>query len=174
MMADALPPIRHQWPLACSPARAFQVYTTQIGQWWDARYSANSATLTGVTIEPYAGGRIYASHHDLGQHDWGAITVWEPGRRLAHTFTLAQNPAQPSVVHIEFVPFADHPGRCTLHFVHGGWSADAAPVRAKFGDWPVLLGRFAALAEGRDSDTSTGAPADSLSTGSPPGSEARP
>jgi hypothetical protein len=34
-----------------------------------------------------------------------------------------------------------------VRFAHGGWTdANTAP-RAKFGDWPLLLGRFAALAE---------------------------
>jgi hypothetical protein len=31
-------------------------------------------------------------------------------------------------------------------FEHGGWTEATAAVREKFGDWPVMLDRFAALA----------------------------
>ena len=31
---------------------------------------------------------------------------------------------------------------------HGGWTAENAGQGAKFRDWPLLLGRFAALADG--------------------------
>jgi hypothetical protein len=79
---------------------------------------------------------VYATHRDLGEHDWGEITVWEPGRRLVHTFTLAQDPEHPSEVAVEFAPRADG---STLRFAHGGWTDANANERARFGDWPVLL-----------------------------------
>ena len=44
-----------------------------------------------MTIEPWVGGRVYATHSDLGQHDGGQVTVWEPGRCVAHTFMLTQD-----------------------------------------------------------------------------------
>ena len=65
---------------------------------------------SSVTIEPRVGGRVFATHEDLGEHDWGEVTVWEPGRRFAHTFTLAQDPQAPSEVSAEF---ADEEGGCT-------------------------------------------------------------
>ena len=36
---------------------------------------------------------------------------------------------------------------CTVRFEHGGWNERNSADRRKFGDWPLLLGRFAALAE---------------------------
>jgi hypothetical protein len=57
-----------------------------------------------VTIEPWVGGRVYATHSDLGQHNWGQVTTWEPGHRVAHTFTLAQDPDDPSEVAALFKP----------------------------------------------------------------------
>ena len=97
-----------------------------------------------MTIEPRVGGRVFATHEDLGEHDWGEVTVWEPGRRFAHTFTLAQDPQAPSEVLVEF---ADDEGGCSLRFAHGGWTEANAASRAKFNDWPVLLDRFAELAD---------------------------
>ena len=144
MSAESLSAIVHERFLRCSAQHAFAVYTGRIGEWWDANYSANAETLRAVTIEPRVGGRVFATHEDLGEHDWGEVTVWEAGERFAHTFTLAQDPQAPSEVRVEF---ADDGDGCDLRFAHGGWTEANAADRAKFNDWPVLLERFAQLAE---------------------------
>lgn len=45
---------------------------------------------------------------------------------------------------MEFVPNVN--GGCTVRFVHGGWTEANVDARQKFSDWPVMLGRFTALA----------------------------
>ena len=132
--------------LRCDAGHAFAAYTERIGEWWDPRYTANAETLETVRIEPRVGGRVYAIHADLGEHDWGEVTAWEPGRRLVHTFALAQDPRQPSEVAVVFAPIEAGAG-CSVRLAHGGWTESNADVRQKFGDWPVLLDRFAALAD---------------------------
>jgi uncharacterized protein YndB with AHSA1/START domain len=72
------------------------------------------------------------------------VTVWEPGRRLVHTFALAQDPAHPSEVSVEFAEAGDG---STVRLAHGGWNGANVAVREKFGDWGLLLDGFAALAE---------------------------
>ena len=145
MSDESTSPIAYEYPLRCSAAQAFYTYTGRIGEWWDPGYTANAETLQAVTIEPRVGGRVFATHRDLGDDDWGEVTVWEPGRRLVHTFTLAQDSRHPSEVAVEFGP---GPGEgCTVRFAHGGWTEANAAVRQKFGDWPVMLDRFAALAD---------------------------
>jgi hypothetical protein len=139
-----------EYELRCSAADAFATYAERIGEWWDPRYTASADTLEGVTIEPRVGGRVYATHADLGEHDWGEVTVWEPGRRLVHTLTLAQDARHPSEVAAQFVPAEG--ARCTLRFAHGGWTEANVAARAKFGDWPVMLDRFAALANAASSE----------------------
>jgi len=37
-------------------------------------------------------------------------------------------------------------GGCVVRFAHGGWTDANVVERKKFGDWPILLDRFAALA----------------------------
>jgi len=133
--------IVHDRRLDCSAAHAFAVYTERIGEWWDARYTASADTLEQVTIEPRVGGRVYAVHSDLGTHDWGEVTTWDPPSRLVHSFGLAQS--QPTEVAVEFRGIG---GGCEVHFEHRGWTNDNAADREKFGDWPVLLDRFAAIA----------------------------
>jgi uncharacterized protein YndB with AHSA1/START domain len=142
-IATSHDPIAFSYELPCGPAEAFAVYTERIGEWWDARYTANAETFESVVIEPRAGGSVYETHSDGARYDWGEVTVWEPGRRLVHTFTLAQDAAHPSEVSVEFVPEGDG---CKVRFEHGGWTDENVADRKKFGDWPVMLDRFAGLA----------------------------
>lgn len=135
-------PILLEYALPCAADDAFATYVERTGEWWDSRYTANAQTLVAVTIEPRVGGRVFATHSDLGEHDWGEVTVFEPGRRLVHTFTLAHDSAAPSEVRVEL---ADDGRGCTLRFEHGGWTEANAADRRKFGDWPVMLDRLAAL-----------------------------
>ena len=102
----------------------------------------NGETLEAVTIEPGPGGRVYATHSDIGEHLWGEVTVWDPPHRLEHSFFLAQDPDHPSRVEVVLVP--EEPGR-RLRFSHTGWTAANAASRRKFGDWSVMLDRFAGL-----------------------------
>ena len=80
----------------------------------------------------------------LDRYVWGTVTSWEPGRRFAQTFTLAHDPDFPSSITVEFEP---DPKGCFVWFSHGGWTAGNVAARARFQDWPHLLGRFADLAE---------------------------
>jgi Activator of Hsp90 ATPase homolog 1-like protein len=141
---DSTAPITYERALGCSADEAFAIYTGRIGEWWWPRNTANAETLQAITIEPRVGGRVYATHSDIGEHDWGVVTVWEPGRRLVHTFTLAQDPEHPSEVAADFVPAGE--SGSTMRFAHGGWTDANAQVRTKFSDWGPMLDRFAALA----------------------------
>ncbi len=84
-------------------------------------------------------------------YPWGTVTVWEPPREYAQTFTLAQDPEHPSTlsVRIELTGANGrrHPGS-RLHFAHGGWTAGNVAGRARFTEWSILLDRFAAVADG--------------------------
>ncbi len=144
MSTDTTAAIVSEYTLSASPEHAFATYTERIGEWWDGQYTANAETLEAVTIEPRVGGRVYATHSDLGRDDWGEVAVWEPGRRLVHTFTLAQDERHPSEVSVEFVP---DEGGCVMRFAHGGWTEANVAERRKFSDWSHLLNRFAVLAD---------------------------
>jgi hypothetical protein len=142
-MAGGLAVTTYEYALRSSVDEAFDTYVRRIGEWWDPRYTANAETFETVVIQPLVGGRVFARHADLGDDDWGEVTTWEPGRRLAHTFALAQDPANPSEVTVEFAP--GDGDVCTMRFAHGGWNDSNADARAKFGDWPVILERYVAL-----------------------------
>jgi Activator of Hsp90 ATPase homolog 1-like protein len=139
-----LSPISHRYELRCSPAYAFEIYTQRIGTWWDPVYTRDASTYVTLTIEPRVGGRVFATHAGSGDDEFGRVTRWEPGDTFAATSILAQSPEAPSLITVRFGPSTNG---CVVHFEHGGWTQANAEFRSKFTQWPVLLDRFAALAE---------------------------
>jgi hypothetical protein len=150
---ESIEPIRLELMIECSPKNAFDAYTNRIGDWWDPKYTPSPECLESVTIEPRVDGRVYSTHTDLGEYDWGLVTTWEPGRLLVHSFTLAQDPNHPTEVVAMFLddPFSVSedgiPQRCVFEFEHRGWTKTNASIREKFGDWEHILNRFKVFAE---------------------------
>lgn len=137
-------PIVHELTLACTPGEAFTAYAERIGEWWDPRYTADPGTFQDVVIEPGVGGRVVERHEGGREHEWGEVVVWAPGRELAYTSTLAQSgPA--SLVSVRFAAAGEG---AAVVFEHGGWTTANEQDRARFGDWPVLLARYAEAATG--------------------------
>lgn len=138
-----LAPIVHEYRFAVSPSLAFALFTERMGEWWPASYTRNAGTFTGVSVEPFVGGRIVAKHSDGTDHEWGRITAWEPGLLLRYQSTLAQPDTSPSEITVHF--HATDAGSRVL-FEHGGWNPVNAPFRNKFEDWPHILKGFEQLA----------------------------
>ena len=137
-------PIEHEYVVACSPEHAFAVFTVSIGEWWHPAYAPPG--LTGVEIEPGIGGACVMRIADGSSYRWGTVTAWEPGH-FGMDFTLAQDPDHPSRIDVWF----DAEGDGTrVRFSHGGWTAGNVAGRARFSEWPILVERFVALAEGRE------------------------
>jgi hypothetical protein len=138
--------IRHVLTVASSPDDAFAVFTGEMGGWWDPAYSPEPAAYAGIEIAPRVGGAVEmlvgASRVPIG-----TVTTWEPGTRYAQTFVLAMDPAYPSTIEVAFEE-VDHV--CEVVFEHGGWHAENGDARRRYGDWPHLLGRFAAACARRE------------------------
>ena len=139
----------HEVTVACDPATAFAVWTEQAGAWWPGAYTADERTFSALTIDPHVGGRVVERHDDGRTFVWGEVTAWEPGERLAHTFSLAHS-GDPSTVDVRFTAVE---GGTVVHLEHGGWQEGNVQDRAKFGDWAVILASYAALV---DSSNATG------------------
>ena len=135
----SIAPIVHVVDVEAPPTDVFTAFVHELGAWWDPRYSADPTTFEDAAIEPKVGGRVLATHSDGLEHEWGRVDTWDPPRRLGWSFTLAQDPSHPSLVEVEVIP---RDGGSRLRLTHGGWTADNASYRSKYGDWPVLLERF--------------------------------
>lgn len=147
---EAAGPIEHTYELECERATAFDAFTRRIDEWWGPSYAPDG--LRRVEITPEVGGAAVMHLDDGRVYRWGVVTSWEPTSHYAQEFTLAQDPEHPSTLEVwfEHTPTQGrrHPG-CRVRFVHSGWTAGNLAGRARFTEWPVLLDRFAALADGR-------------------------
>jgi uncharacterized protein YndB with AHSA1/START domain len=77
--------------VGASPDDAFELFTGDIGLWWrrDTRFWNDAERGRSIRIEPYVGGRFMEVYDlDTGEgFEVGRVTAWEPGRRLAFTWT---------------------------------------------------------------------------------------
>ncbi|RHA44228.1 SRPBCC family protein [Cellulomonas rhizosphaerae] len=158
-MSSDLEPIRHELVLpGVTPANAFAAYV-DLGSWWPAQYTPDAAGFRDARIEPWPGGRVLFLVDPLGEVEWGCVVEAVDGTgasaadpaapavaRLVHTSTLAQPPGTSSVITVEFVEPLDTLGSTLVRFAHGGWHEGDEQLRAKFGDWPLILARYSARA----------------------------
>lgn len=139
----AAPIVLHVW-VACDPDRAFEVFTARFGDWWP-HDAYSPGPLAGIGVEPRVGGTVTMLLADGGAYHVGDVLVWEPGRHYAQSFTLAQDQAYPSRLDVTFEA-AKHVGGTRVRFAHGGWTPANVAGRARFSEWDLLLGHYAALA----------------------------
>lgn len=141
-MAGSHAPIHCDLTVACDPHRAFELFTSGMGTWWDPVYTPDADSFTTVEVE--ADGLVILVHGET-RFPVGEVTLWEPGARYAQRFWLAMDPAAPSELDVRFTEVADG---THVAFEHGGWTDDNVRWREKFGDWSHLLRRYAARAGG--------------------------
>ncbi len=139
----AVPPIEKSLVVRCDPARAFQAFTAEIGQWWPLQmFSVAQGKARTARIEPKAGGRIYETADDGSTHDWGRVLSWSPPSGFAMTW----HPGRAADLHtVVELSFAAENGATRVRLVHRGWEAlgqDGAASRENYnGGWDMVLGQ---------------------------------
>lgn len=107
--------------VAAAPARAFAVFTEQIGQWWrhNGLFAFSDGRTGTLVFEPGPTGRLIETHDDGEVFEIGRITVWEPPAELVLTWRQASfAPEQETELHVRFEPVGDQT-RVTVE--HIGW-----------------------------------------------------
>jgi uncharacterized protein YndB with AHSA1/START domain len=134
--------------------RAFEVFSTRMGEWWHKEHSiARETTQADVVVEPRAGGRWYEVGADGSEHLWGRVLAYEPPRRLLLAWQLTRefqyDPAFETTVEVRF---EERDGLTVVEFEHRDlerMGADAVQLlEGMDGGWAMLLGLFKAQAEG--------------------------
>ena len=143
--------------MAASPQDAFALFTDEIALWWrrDTPYWNDAERGQSVRIEPGVGGRFIEVHDvDSGEgFEVGRVTAWEPGERLAFTWTQAGWPESAETA-VE-VSFEAADGGTRVRLEHSGFErvAGAADFLAGYGSgWKTLLGFYAELIDKRSND----------------------
>jgi uncharacterized protein YndB with AHSA1/START domain len=106
------PAARAEVVVEAGSEEAFEIFTNEIGLWWrrDTPYWNDPERGLTIRIEPWVGGRfleIYDLESGTG-FEVGRVTAWEPGRRLALTWTqVGWPPGVSTDVEITFEPVAE-------------------------------------------------------------------
>jgi uncharacterized protein YndB with AHSA1/START domain len=136
---SGLAEIRKTIELDAPVARAFDVWTGHVGRWWPlAHHSISKADATGCFIEPGVGGRLYETTRSGAEHLWGTVAVWEPPRRLAHSWHPQVDLSERTMVLVMFTPLT--PRRTRLTLTHSGWQPGQEERRTRYhAGWDGLL-----------------------------------
>ncbi len=95
--------------------RAFEVFTEEIGNWWDPTHHILEVELAEMVFEPHAGGHVYDRGVDGSECRWSRVLAYEPPHRLVFSWDvstkwqLESDPRKTSEVEVRFT--ARGPGR---------------------------------------------------------------
>ena len=137
-------PVRKSLRVECTPERAFEVFTAEVGTWWPTRtHSIHKEGVTGVVLEQREGGEMYELAEGGEREHWGRVTAWEPPRRLVLAWHVNPERAGPTEIEVTFTP-EDDGTRVVLE--HRNWEAageGADEMRDNYdGGWDLVLAPF--------------------------------
>ncbi len=150
MSTSAPDAVRKSVEVAVPPARAWRVFTEEMGSWWPlATHSIGVEQGTppdGVVVEGHVGGVIYETLGDE-RRTWGTVVEWDPPTRLSVEWTVGAGPATRWTA-----TFSATATGTRVDLVHAGFEAHgdrADEMRASYGaedGWAGVLARFAEAA----------------------------
>ncbi|HKU99216.1 MAG TPA: SRPBCC family protein [Vineibacter sp.] len=149
----SIAPIVRTIEVKVAPARAFDLFTTRMAQWWPTGKTVAKNPHVAIIIEPRVGGRWLERDAEGNESPWGKVLAWEPPSRLLLAWQLTSNwnydPQLVTEVELTFVPADGGSTRVTLeHRNLERFGTDAARHAEKLGGgWPVRLADFATYAD---------------------------
>jgi uncharacterized protein YndB with AHSA1/START domain len=137
-------------------ARAFAVFTDEIGTWWDPDHHLlpEGTTLTKMVFEPRVGGHVYDVVSDGSACRWARVLAYDPPERVVFSWDInlqweiETDLDRTSEVEVRFI--AEAPDRTRVELEHrnldrhgDGWEQMRAAVGSD-GGWPSGMNRYAA------------------------------
>jgi uncharacterized protein YndB with AHSA1/START domain len=128
----------------CSPERAFEVFTREIGSWWPLqKHSIGEDKVTEVVFEEEVGGRIFERHEGDGEGEWGRLLAWEPPARFVMSWYPGKDASQATELEVRFTAEGDG---TRVELEHRGWeifAEVAQETRDNYdGGWGSVLGYY--------------------------------
>lgn len=146
-------PVRSEVTVKADPARAFDLFTTRMGDWWPKGRTIGENPHVAVVIEPRPGGRWFERDAAGAECDWGKVLAYEPPSRLLLGWQLNSqfrpDPAITTEVELTFEALAGGGTRVRLeHRDLERFGADAEKVAAQIGGgWPTIMDHYRDLAD---------------------------
>ena len=105
-------------------ARAFHVFTAEIGTWWDEGKHILDAPLAEMVFEPFVGGHIIDRGTDGSECRWARVLAYEPPSRVCFSWDIntrwqiETDPDRTSEVEITFTEVTPERTRVVLTHRH--------------------------------------------------------
>jgi uncharacterized protein YndB with AHSA1/START domain len=132
-----------------SPARAFELFTKGIQQWWPLRtHSVGEQHAASVTFGEGVGATIVETLADGTTEIWGTVTRWEPPRLVAFTWHPGNPESEAGLVEVTFT--VDQSSGTIVELVHTGWERRRDGLRARAGyntGWNAVLEQYVQSAD---------------------------
>ena len=106
-------PVRQSVHVDCPIEDAFRIFTEEFAEWFPVG--------DDCTIEPWMGGRVFERTRSGEERDLGAVTLWNPPKRLEFTWH------RESSVEVEFRVVADG---TQVTLTHRGWESAGVEICA--------------------------------------------
>lgn len=119
MVQDQIVPVTKSFVVGLPVAAAFRLFTADITHWWPLHtHSVFGDSAATCAVDARVGGRIYETHADGRQAEWGQVLAWEPPHRLACSWHPGRDPSTAQELE---VTFAAESGGTRVTLVHTGW-----------------------------------------------------
>jgi len=149
--------VRKEVVVNVPPARAFEAFTAQFGDFKPREHNLLSAPIVETVFEPRVGGNIYDRAEDGSECRWARVLAYEPPHRVVFSWDISPqwqleaDPENASEVEVTFEAEGDERTRVVLEHRnfdrHGPmWMAVRGAVDGD-GGWPLYLARYAAMLE---------------------------
>jgi uncharacterized protein YndB with AHSA1/START domain len=151
-------PVRTSIVVDAPQARAFDVFTADMGSWWPADKHILQGELAEMVFEPRAGGRITDRGVDGSECSWARVLAYEPPNRVVFSWDInlrweiEADPGRASEVEVRFIAEGEARTRVELEHRalerHGdGWESMRDAVGSPNG-WDSALQAFDAYLAG--------------------------
>jgi uncharacterized protein YndB with AHSA1/START domain len=150
--------IRHEIVVQAPIARAFSVFTDELGSFKPPEHNMLGVEIAETVFEPRAGGRVYDRGTDGSECHWARVLAYEPPDRVVISWDISPrwqietDLEKTSEVEVRFI--AETPDRTRVELEHrhldrhgDGWEAVREGVDSANG-WPLYLQRFADILAG--------------------------
>lgn len=84
----SIAPIVHSVEVKAPPARAFDLFTAHMQDWWPRGRTVGKKPHAAIVIEPRAEGRWFERDEDGNEIQWGTVLDWRPPSRLLLAWRL--------------------------------------------------------------------------------------
>lgn len=130
--------IRLTYDVPVSQAAAFYLFVGEISRWWPTLQTPDPARHAGVAIEARPGGRV-CFRVGVEERAWGEVVAVDAPSSISFDCWRRGERRHPTRVTVRF---ADGEWGARVTFEQDGWDADNAALRAKYGDWSLVLAEY--------------------------------